>query len=461
MNFSIIVAIDKNNGIGKDGQLPWSCSEDLKHFKRVTLDSFVIMGRKTWESIPNKVKPLPRRINIVLSKTIDYHCACGVKVLSSLESALGYCKRSNEENGQDKNIFIMGGGQLYKEALDHPDCRKIYQSRINGDYNCDTFFKFGSEWKNVYSKKVNDKLTIEEYYKGSSHLEYNYLNLIKKILKNGEPKPDRTGTGTLSLFGEKMEFSLENNTLPILTTKRVPFKMVLDELIWFISGNTNAKTLQDKKIHIWDGNSSREYLDSIGLPERKEGDLGPVYGFQWRFFSAEYVDCHTDYKGKGVDQLQWVIDEIKSNPSSRRIFMSSWNPKDLKLMALPPCHLSIQFNVGFSNNEPTFLDSCLYQRSADVGLGVPFNITSYSILTIMIARLTGLKPRKFVHVMGDTHIYKDHIPQLETQVLKIPFEFPTLRVSDRVIKDIDDFKSEDFKLVGYKSSKRLKMKMSV
>ncbi|XP_058133494.1 thymidylate synthase isoform X2 [Dasypus novemcinctus] len=217
------------------------------------------------------------------------------------------------------------------------------------------------------------------------HGELQYLGQIEHILRCGSRKEDRTGTGTLSVFGLQARYSLRDE-FPLLTTKRVFWKGVLEELLWFIKGSTNAKELSSKGVKIWDANGSRDFLDGLGFSTREEGDLGPVYGFQWRHFGAEYKDMTSDYSGQGVDQLQKVIDTIKTNPNDRRIIMCAWNPKDLPLMALPPCHALCQFYVG--NGE---LSCQLYQRSGDMGLGVPFNIASYALLTYMIAHITGLK----------------------------------------------------------------------
>merc|ERR1719361_2901407 len=238
------------------------------------------------------------------------------------------------------------------------------------------------------------------------HEEYGYLTAIREIIEKGVSMEDRTGVGTLSTFGMQMRFDLRK-TFPLLTTKRTFWRGVVEELLWFIKGDTNAKHLSEKGVKIWDGNSSREFLDGRGLGHREEGDLGPVYGFQWRHFGAEYGDMHADYTGKGVDQLANVIDLIKNNPNSRRIVMTAWNPKDQPLMALPPCHMFCQFYVA--NGE---LSCQMYQRSADMGLGVPFNIASYSLLTRMVAQVCGLKAGDFVHVIGDCHVYMNHVEPL-------------------------------------------------
>jgi len=295
------------------------------------------------------------------------------------------------------------------------------------------------------------------------HEEHQYLNLIKEIIEKGEKRADRTGTGTVSIFAPpQLRFSLEDDIFPLLTTKRVFFRAVAEELLWFIKGDTNSKQLSEKGIKIWDGNGSREYLDSLGLSHREEGDLGPVYGFQWRHFGAEYVDCHTDYTGKGVDQLQQVIDKIKNNPTDRRIILSAWNPADIPIMALPPCHAFCQFYVSTPTNEqPTPKLSCLlYQRSCDMGLGVPFNIASYALLTRLIAHVTGLLPGEFIHTMGDAHVYADHIDALKEQVKREPRQFPKLTIK-RDVTNIDDFTMEDIVIEDYDPHGKLDMKMSV
>ena len=347
----------------------------------------------------------------------------------------------------------------------------------------------------------------------SSHEEHQYLNLIRQILQSGYHRPDRTGTGTLSIpFPPQLRFSLSKPSndpsspnpipiLPLLTTKRVFLRAVIAELLWFIAGTTTSKPLSDVGIKIWDGNGSREYLDSIGLSHREEGDLGPVYGFQWRHFGADYVDAKADYTGKGTDQIKEIIRKLKENPYDRRIILSAWNVADLPKMALPPCHMFAQFYVEFpdapigiegyrkfkeqsqtstttttttstddshnsSNPTPTrkpILHCLLYQRSCDMGLGVPFNIASYALLTHMLAHATNLTPGSLTHTMGDAHIYLDHVDALQEQLTRNPREFPELRIkrSDEGGGVVDEWAVEDFEVVGYKPHGGLKMKMSV
>ncbi|MBQ0124433.1 MAG: thymidylate synthase [Bacteroidales bacterium] len=249
-----------------------------------------------------------------------------------------------------------------------------------------------------------------------------YLDLLHFITENGVLKSDRTGTGTKSTFGYQMRFDL-NEGFPLLTTKKVHLKSIIYELLWFISGDTNIKYLKDHGVTIWD-----EWAD-------ENGDLGPVYGHQWRSWPAP--------DGKSIDQLSNVIDQIKHNPDSRRLIVSAWNPAEVDQMALPPCHSLFQFYVA--NNK---LSCQLYQRSADVFLGVPFNIASYALLTMMIAQVCGLQPGTFVHTLGDAHIYTNHFEQVATQLSRDPRPLPVMRINPDK-KDIFDFAYEDFSLEGY------------
>ncbi|QLG74065.1 hypothetical protein HG535_0F05770 [Zygotorulaspora mrakii] len=292
--------------------------------------------------------------------------------------------------------------------------------------------------------------------------ESQYLDLCKRIIEEGESRPDRTGTGTLSLFAPpQLRFNLKNDTFPLFTTKRVFTKGIILELLWFISGCTDGQKLSDQGVKIWEGNGSREYLDKLGLTHRRERDLGPVYGFQWRHFGAKYKSCEDDYTNQGFDQLQDLISKLKNNPYDRRIIMSAWNPPDFPLMALPPCHVFCQFYVNFPTDGSKPKLSCLlYQRSCDMGLGVPFNIASYALLTKMIAHVCDMEPGEFIHTMGDAHVYKNHIEALQKQISRTPTSFPQLKIK-RKVDNIDDFKYEDFEIINYNPQKKIEMQMSV
>ena len=289
------------------------------------------------------------------------------------------------------------------------------------------------------------------------HQEEQYLQLIRDVLENGTMEEGRNGR-TKSLFGYSMRYSLKDGTIPLLTTKRVAWKTCFNELIWFINGHTDNKKLTDKKVNIWNANASRDFLDSRGLHNNEVDDLGPVYGHQWRHFNAEYEDCHTDYTGKGVDQLQYIIDSLK-NPetrTSRRLVLSAWNPCQIDQMALPPCHVLMQFYV----RENKYLSCSLYQRSGDIGLGVPFNIASYSFLTHIVAKHCGLVADEFVHFIGNAHIYENHIDTLKTQIERVPLDFPRIEISN-THDDINDYSIDDLKWIKeYNHHATLKMDMS-
>ena len=292
------------------------------------------------------------------------------------------------------------------------------------------------------------------------HEESQYLQLISDILEKGSVEEGRNGI-TKSLFGYSMRFTLRDGALPILTTKRVAWKTCFHELMWFIRGCTDNVELQKQNVHIWDGNSSRSFLDSRGLTNNAENDLGPVYGHQWRHFNAPYSDCHTDYSGKGIDQLQNIINELKTaeGRKSRRLVMTAWNPCQLNEMALPPCHVLIQFNVR-SEGDQHYLSCALYQRSGDVGLGVPFNIASYSFLTHILAKHCGLIADEFVYFLGNAHIYLDHIEILQKQILNDPYPFPHINIHT-AHKCVDDYSLNDIEwTTQYKSHPPLKMNMS-
>ncbi|AAC97742.1 ORF MSV238 putative thymidylate synthase, similar to Arabidopsis thaliana GB:L08594 [Melanoplus sanguinipes entomopoxvirus] len=285
--------------------------------------------------------------------------------------------------------------------------------------------------------------------------EYQYLKGISEILSNGRITKNRTGVDTKTVYGLTMKYKLDDS-FPLFTTKSMFWRGIVEELLWFISGSTNTNILKNKGIHIWDENGSLKYIKKRGFNDRKEGDLGPVYGFQWRHFGAKYIDMDTNYTNQGFDQLTHIINKIKNKPESRNIILTAWNPIDVENMVIPPCHCFVQFHV--INNK--YLTCQMYQRSADMGLGVPFNVASYSLLTYMIAHLTNLKPYEFIHNIGNAHIYVNHINGLKKQLERTPNPFPKLKIK-RQVDNIDDFKFDDFELIDYNHLGKIKLDMVV
>ncbi len=318
--------------------------------------------------------------------------------------------------------------------------------------------------------KVSDNIFSNQ--KKFQHEEYQYLNLLENILENGFWEEGRNGK-TKSIFGQSMRFSLKDGKIPILTTKKTAWKTCLKELLWFIRGDTDNKILKEQGVHIWDANGSREFLDSRGLQKYQEDELGPIYGWQWRHFNKQYIpnkqrelqelkslsgwrDDDWIMEDNGLDQLQQIIDTLKDpkQRTSRRLVMSAWNPAQLDQMALPPCHILCQFNVHDGNK----LSCAMYQRSGDFPLGIPFNVASYSFLTHLIAKHCGLEAYEFVHFVGNCHIYEDHIEPMKEQIIREPFEFPTVSIK-QIRENIDDYQVDDFEIHNYKNHESIKMKM--
>jgi len=488
MKLNIIAASNINHILGINNDLYIKSKKDLQYFKHITTDDYnsfknvVIMGYKTWKSLK---QPLVNRINIVVSKNHfnEIKDVSNISVFSSLEDVFVFLNQTNYGK-----IFIIGGVSLYQYVFVHyfDDIERIYHTRflnsidskIMNKYKDNlSIFDFKLPYYTIHKQvffhleyqKISDTCLIWDFYENCykednieftynvyirdiniNNEELNYLQLMNKIVNLNNLITGRNGD-VYSQFGEKMVFDISER-FPLLTTKKMPWKTILRELLWFISGSTNNEQLQEKNVHIWDQNASKEFLESRGL-SYKEGDLGPIYGFQWRHFGAEYIDRYTDYQGKGVDQIKNIINEIKQNPHSRRLILNSWNASDIDKMALPPCHVMVQLYV---NNG--YLDAQLYQRSGDMFLGVPFNIASYAFLIYIISHLTGYKPGRFIHILGDAHIYKEHISAVKKQCLRMPKQFPRLEISHE-LKSIDDIKEEYFKIIDYEYQSQIKAKM--
>lgn len=284
------------------------------------------------------------------------------------------------------------------------------------------------------------------------HEEYQYINLLTDLLNEGTLEKGRNGM-VISAIGAAMHFSLEDGKIPILTTKKTAWKTCLKELLWFIKGKMDNKILNEQKVHIWDGNSTKEFMESRGLSHYREGDLGSLYGFQWRYWNAPYEGCDADYSGKGIDQLQNAIDILKdpSQRSSRRIIVSAWNPEQVDGGVLPSCHNFFQFSVTQGNK----LSCTLTARSQDVFLGEPFNIASYSFLVHLIAKHCDLEPYEFILYVGNCHIYDDHFDQVKEQITRNPYPFPSLEILNKR-ENINDYVMEDFKVCDYENHAQIK-----
>jgi thymidylate synthase len=371
-----------------------------------------------------------------------------------------------------ESIFVIGGQQLYSEAINHPRCAKLIITEINGPIIGNPTAYFPTIPDNYKKEKINE--FIDGQYKLTSYLyKYNYnencyLNSLKFILKNGVQKDDRTGVGTISSFGQTLKFSLENNQFPLLTTKKVFFRGVVKELLFFLNGFVDNDLLKKDNIHIWDGNTTRNFLDNRGLNYMEEGSLGKAYGFQWHFWGAPWRGKSFDYKKqyssdpKVCDQIKNVLYNLKNNPNSRRIVLNAWNVSDLQEMCLEPCHTMYIFNVQYVKGVPK-LYCHLTQRSGDMFLGVPFNIASTALLTLILAKASNLQPGGIMITIVNSHIYKNHIEQCKKQLSRQPYHFPQINIKSEIntIEDIEKLSYDDFELFNYKSHPGIKASMAI
>lgn len=490
--YHIVASQNEEGLIGIHDTLFCECREDLQRFYEITTDTYpetcggvniLIMGYKTWASIPEAVRPFKGRLSIVVSRDHVITESDAVVQVTSLQKAFDHC--AHHARGR---VFVIGGQTIFEQCRDdYPQfCHTIYLTQFRETDHRSTAVRIvptscrdpgyryfpaelfqdaiiqyrgpQRESEGILRYPHHEKHTKLYHqllvYQKERYLnvgESQYLRLLEKIMSQGQRIQTRNAK-VYSVFGERMVFDLEQG-FPLLTTKRMGYKTILRELLWFISGSTSNRDLQEKHVHIWDQNASKEFLEGRGL-DYEEGDLGPVYGFQWRHAGAEYKGCHETYGGKGYDQLKEVIRLLREDPHSRRILMSAWNPRDLDKMALPPCHVMCQFYV----NEDRRLDCQLYQRSGDMFLGVPFNIASYAFLTHLIAKVTGYKPGSLLHILGDAHIYECHLEQVKAQIKRIPVEFPNIHLEDS-IREIDDIHEDMVHIEQYRAYPRLNASM--
>jgi dihydrofolate reductase/thymidylate synthase len=433
----LIVASNLNGGIGKDGTIPWELKEDMDYFRAKTMFGVLIMGRKTFESLP---RLLPNRVHIVVSKTLSPKE--GVYVESTFHAAWQRARTF------DKEVWVIGGSKIYEEAFRHFALEKVYHTLVQNTHECDTFIKIPSniEWKTVHTSEK----AIYKVGTGKKGIEQQYLSLVDTILQKGDRRQTRSGE-TLSIFSAVLDIDLSKG-FPLLTTKKMFWKGIVEELLFFVRGDTDTNTLKEKGVRIWEGNTTRAFLDRMGLAY-PEGHMGPMYGYQWRFFGKPYNE-----KNGGIDQLYELIEEIRRDKHSRRLLMTTYNPAQVREGVLYPCHsLILQFYI-----EGNKLSCAMYQRSADVFLGLPFNIASTSLLLHMIASITKLEVGTVHLHLGDAHIYTNHLPAIHQQLSRTPYDLPTLHLpSFTSIKDIETSRFDEYALENYKSHPAIKAEMNV
>ncbi len=424
--FNVILATDVNNGIGLNNGIPWNVPEDVELFKSLTgnndgLIKVVIMGYNTMKSLKNGY--LKNRINIVVTSKIIQNE--NVTFASNLNEALE-CAYSMV--GRDASrVWVIGGAILYRDAVLHRDLNMIYHSIIPGDYNCDVHFKLPPHNIISSNQMKTFKLNIVRL---KENAETKYLNLLHDTLYNGHKRMTRNGN-TISLFGKELVFNVSEN-FPLLTTKKMFLKGIIEELLFFIRGETDTRKLMEKGINIWKGNTTREFLDKMNLPY-EEGMMGPMYGYQWRFFNKPYGD-----ETGGIDQFKNLIETLKKDPHSRRLLMTDFNPAMVDEGVLYPCHsLILQFYVDGNK-----LSVKMYQRSADLFLGLPFNIASTTLLLYIVAKLVSLEP-DMVHIaLGDCHIYEQHIDMVKEQLGRTPYNLPQLELPN--FTTLDEVEKTDY-----------------
>ena len=453
-HFNVILATDKNFTIGKSnellGTLPWDFALDMKHFTNLTkpTDIFghkniLIMGRRTWESMG--CKDIPNRLNYVITKQeLPNH----PNTLYFKDFHSAYCHAS-ECKGE---IWVIGGSQVYDSAIRHFGCNKVYWTLINGDFKGDINFdvsKYHINWFDEIERNDINKLDNTEYsmkFKAGRvkhDAEAQYLHTLHDLMVSGEQRETRNGI-TFSKFNKTISWDLADG-FPLLTTKKVFWKGIVEELLFFIRGETNTIKLSAKGVKIWEPNTSREFLDKLGFTEYPVGQMGPMYGYQWRNFN-----------GQDIDQLKKVIHEIKHDPHSRRILMTDFNPAQAHLGVLYPCHsIVLQFYVLDGR-----LNCSMYQRSADIFCGIPFNIASTSLLLHIISCLTGLTVGKVNLIMGDYHLYKVHLEQAKLQLTRTSYDLPILTMKHfKTLEEVENSVLEDYKIENYQSHPAIKANM--
>jgi thymidylate synthase/dihydrofolate reductase len=454
--FTIVFATDENGLFGLSGALPWKNSDDLKHFNRVTSDSFsipiLLMGRKTFASLPKK---LEGRQHVVLSSAAVVEGADAV--FPTIDSVIAH------EAFQNKTIFAIGGAGLIEElwTKHRTLISAIYYTKIHQNTpvlptDSDAIYVGGVIRAAMMAHVVAERRVGDAtFYKivQPPHEEYQYLALLDDCLKHGSVRKTRNAT-TYSTFSNTIRFDLQRG-FPLLTTKKVFLRGIFEELMFFLKGQTDSKLLEAKGVNIWKPNTTKEFISSCGLPY-EEGDMGPMYGWNWKHFGATYVDKSTDYSGQGYDQIAYVMDLLKRDPFSRRIIMTTYDPSNAKKGVLYPCHsIVVQFYVK-EVGDKYFVSMTMYQRSVDLACGLPFNIASNALLlhlmcTTLNAQGAGVKkyvPDVLSIVLGDIHVYDEHVENVKEQLLRTPFPFPTLSFKQSH-SDLESYVFEDIEVADY------------
>jgi dihydrofolate reductase/thymidylate synthase len=463
--FNVILATDLNGGFGLNNKLPWDLPIDFEFFKSITKHNTIlpgindepnilIMGRKTWESMD--CKPLFKRHSFVITSNFN---KLNQKKLSNTiffpDFISAYTEASHRVNS---SVWVIGGKQIYDAALRHWACDKVYWTLIKGQFDADTFIHMKDYpiiWQSIIPKKDINKNDSKEYeldfHEGiiNHNIEMQYLSTLYDVVISGRQRETRNGI-TQSKFMKTLTCDLADG-FPLLTTKKMFWKGIVEELLFFIRGDTDSTKLSSKGVKIWEPNTSREFLDSLGL-DYPVGEMGPMYGYQWRHFNKPYPNSDE----QGIDQLKKIIEEIKSDPTSRRIIMTDFNPQQVNQGVLYPCHsIVIQFYVDCNR-----LNCSMYQRSGDFFLGIPFNIASTSLLLTIIAQLTGLEPGKVHLLIGDYHIYWSHLDAVNEQLKRTPKNLPKLEMKlFKTLEEVENASLDDFKISGYECDPAIKANM--
>jgi len=471
---SIIFATNKQRVFGVNNRIPWQCPQDLKHFNRITTDSFVknvmVMGRKTFESLPKKLED---RIHVVLSSNVVENADYTFK---SFEDFMNHFDNIFLEN---QKIFLIGGAGLIESVFnkykDSGLIENIYYSEINNDetyenepdrvvFSKDVIDNIVNNIQSIHNMKILDSVKFY-HFKFDNHEESQYLQLLKDCHEFGTKRQTRNAI-TYSMFNKTISFDLVKS-FPLLTTKKVFMRGIFEELLFFLRGQTNSKILEEKQVNIWKPNTTQEFIDKCGLPYQ-EGDMGPMYGWNWKHYGTEYIDCNTDYSNKGYNQIEYVMNLLRNDPYSRRILLTTYNPASAGKGVLYPCHsLIIQFYVHKSVDESEYLVSMnMYQRSVDLACGLPFNIASNALLLHLICNTLNKEydgsrkysPSKLNIILGDIHIYNQHIEGIQEQIRRLPYKFPTINFK-QTYSNLEDYKFEDIEIQGYNSHPAIRYEM--